>query len=204
MTLLRTSFWIFIPSLWFFGIIRVLQFNFLQLEWPMNKQNRSTEGCLKFKVQKHDKVRRNWSQHYNKCKSQMEQDQVSGGVSVLFWLTAPVAMFYGNLLRFCNKVIINDQEKQHFLVSHWLNRAVKSTNSFNVERSKYDSGAISVLNLLLMYARTTRYKNECFIIVSWKTSWSKFIISNDCFVEFHFNKSFPLDVNVVCIELHIC
>ena len=27
----------------------------------------------------------------------MRQDQVSGGVSVLCWLAAPVAMFYGNL-----------------------------------------------------------------------------------------------------------
>ena len=27
----------------------------------------------------------------------MVQDQVSGGVSVLCWLAAPVAMFYGNL-----------------------------------------------------------------------------------------------------------
>ena len=33
----------------------------------------------------------------NKCKSQMGQDQVSGGVSVLCWLAAPVAMFYRNL-----------------------------------------------------------------------------------------------------------
>ena len=32
-----------------------------------------------------------------KCKSQVGQDQVSGGVSVLCWLAAPVAMFYGNL-----------------------------------------------------------------------------------------------------------
>ena len=30
-------------------------------------------------------------------KSQMGQDQVSGGVSVLCWLAAPVTMFYGNL-----------------------------------------------------------------------------------------------------------
>ena len=28
---------------------------------------------------------------------QMRQDQVSGGVSVLSWLAAPVAIFYGNL-----------------------------------------------------------------------------------------------------------
>ena len=27
----------------------------------------------------------------------MGQDQVSGGVSILCWLAAPVAMFYGNL-----------------------------------------------------------------------------------------------------------
>ena len=27
----------------------------------------------------------------------MGQDQVSGGVSVLCWLAAPVVMFYGNL-----------------------------------------------------------------------------------------------------------
>ena len=37
----------------------------------------------------------------------MGQDQVSGGVSVLCWLAAPVAMFYGNLqnlvIKFGNK-----------------------------------------------------------------------------------------------------
>ena len=49
------------------------------------------------KVRRHDKFRKEWSQHKNKCKSQMGQDQVSGGVSVLCWLAAPVAMFYGNL-----------------------------------------------------------------------------------------------------------
>ena len=49
------------------------------------------------KVRRHDKFRKEWSQHQNKCKSQMGQDQVSGGVSVLCWLAAPVAMFYGNL-----------------------------------------------------------------------------------------------------------
>ena len=49
------------------------------------------------KVRRHDKFRKEWSQHWNNCKSQMGQDQVSGGVSVLCWLAAPVAMFYGNL-----------------------------------------------------------------------------------------------------------
>ena len=49
------------------------------------------------KVRRHDKFRNEWSQYQNKCKSQMGQDQVSGGVSVLCWLAAPVAMFYGNL-----------------------------------------------------------------------------------------------------------
>ena len=49
------------------------------------------------KFRRNDKFRKEWSQHQNKCKSQMGQDQVSGGVSVLCWLAAPVAMFYGNL-----------------------------------------------------------------------------------------------------------
>ena len=49
------------------------------------------------KVRRHDKFRKDCSQHKNKRKSQMGQDQVSGGVSVLCWLAAPVAMFYGNL-----------------------------------------------------------------------------------------------------------
>ena len=49
------------------------------------------------KVRRYDKFRKEWSQHKNKCKAQMGQDQVSGGVSVLRWLAAPVEMFYGNL-----------------------------------------------------------------------------------------------------------
>ena len=36
-------------------------------------------------------------------KSQMGQDQVSGGVSVLCWLAAPVAMSYGNLQNLVTK-----------------------------------------------------------------------------------------------------
>ena len=32
-----------------------------------------------------------WSQQKNICKSQIGQDQVSGGVSVLCWHAAPVA-----------------------------------------------------------------------------------------------------------------
>ena len=38
----------------------------------------------------------------------MGQDQVSGGVSVLCWLAAPVAMFYGNLSKIGNKVKIGN------------------------------------------------------------------------------------------------
>ena len=44
------------------------------------------------KVRRNDKFRTEWSQHKIKCKSQMGQDQVSGGVSVLCWLTAPVVI----------------------------------------------------------------------------------------------------------------
>ena len=40
------------------------------------------------KVRRHEKFRKEWSQHENKCKSKMGQDQVSGGVSILYWLAA--------------------------------------------------------------------------------------------------------------------
>ena len=63
----------------------------------IGRQNRSAEGCSKFKVRNHDKLRRKLSQHQNKCKSQMGQDHVSRGVSVLCWLAIPLAMFHGNL-----------------------------------------------------------------------------------------------------------
>ena len=63
----------------------------------------------KFKVQKHGKLRRNWSQHQNKFKSQMGQDQVSGEVCALCWLAAPIVMFYGNLPNFGNKVKIGNK-----------------------------------------------------------------------------------------------
>ena len=49
------------------------------------------------KVLRHDKFRKERSQHKNKRKSQMGQDHVSGGVSVLCLLAAPVAMVYGHL-----------------------------------------------------------------------------------------------------------
>ena len=39
----------------------------------------------------------------------MGQDQVSEGVSVLCWLTEPVAMFYGNLPKFDNKVKVGNK-----------------------------------------------------------------------------------------------
>ena len=52
---------------------------------------------------------KSWSQHYNKCKSKIGQDHVSGGVSVLCWLAASIAMFYGNLPKFGNKVKIGNK-----------------------------------------------------------------------------------------------
>ena len=66
------------------------------------------------KVSRHDKFRKEWSQYYNKCKSQMGQDQVSGGVSVLWWLTAPIAMsmetsWNGNKVKIGNKVQLGNK-----------------------------------------------------------------------------------------------
>ena len=41
----------------------------------------------------------------------MGQDKVSGGVSVLCWLAAPIVMFYGKLPKFENKVKISSKIK---------------------------------------------------------------------------------------------
>ena len=71
------------------------------------------------KVCRHDKFRKEWSQHKNKCKSKMGHDQVSGGVSVLCWLAAPVAMFYGNLSIFGNEVKIGNKAQFSDRFKNW-------------------------------------------------------------------------------------
>ena len=55
------------------------------------KQNRSTKGCSKFKVWKHDKFGKDWPQPKNTCNSQMGQDNASEGVCVPRRHTTPVA-----------------------------------------------------------------------------------------------------------------
>ena len=39
------------------------------------------------KVHRHEKLRNEWSQYYNKCNFQMRQDQVLEGVSLILSLT---------------------------------------------------------------------------------------------------------------------
>ena len=51
----------------------------------------------------------------------MGQDQVSGGVSVLCWLAAPVAMFHGNLSKFGNKVKISNKVQFGNKFTNWYN-----------------------------------------------------------------------------------
>ena len=89
------------------------------MQFSSNQNKR--EGCSKCKVRIHDMLRRNWSQHNNKCKSQMGQDQVSGGLSVLCWLAAPVPMFYGNLPKFGYNVKISFKVKLGNMFTNWCN-----------------------------------------------------------------------------------
>ena len=46
---------------------------------------------------------------------------MSGGVSVLCWLAAPVAMFYGNLPKFSNKVKIGNKVQFDDRFKNWCN-----------------------------------------------------------------------------------
>ena len=47
----------------------------------------------------------------------MGQDQVSGGVSILCWLAASVAMFYGNLqnLVIMSRSVIKSEESMYYV-----------------------------------------------------------------------------------------
>ena len=47
------------------------------------------------------------------------QDHVSGGVSFLWWLAAPVTMFYGNLPKFVNEVKIGNKVKFGNKFKNW-------------------------------------------------------------------------------------
>ena len=58
------------------------------------------------KVRRHDKFRKNGLNIRTNASPKWDRTQVSGGVSVLCWLAAPVAMFHGNLPKFGNKVKI--------------------------------------------------------------------------------------------------
>ena len=51
----------------------------------------------------------------------MGQDQVSGGVSVLCWLAASVAKFYGNLPKLGNKVKIGNKVQFGNRFTNWCN-----------------------------------------------------------------------------------
>ena len=51
----------------------------------------------------------------------MGQDQVSGGVSVLCWLAASVAMFYENLKKIGNKVKIGNKIQFGNKFANWCN-----------------------------------------------------------------------------------
>ena len=69
------------------------------------KQNRSTEGCSKLKrsvdMTSSGKNGLNIRTNASPGLSQIGQDQVSGGVSVLCWLAAPVAIFHGHTYQIC-------------------------------------------------------------------------------------------------------
>ena len=66
---------------------------------------------------------------------QTGQDQVSGGVSVLCWLAAPVAMFYGNLPKFGNKVKIGNKVQ----FGDRLKNTLRKKNILHIYRHKMES-----------------------------------------------------------------
>ena len=66
-------------------------------------------------------LKRHWSQQKNTCKSQMGQDQVSGGVSILCWHAAPVANVLWKPLAIRLKVKFGNKVQISNSVKHWCN-----------------------------------------------------------------------------------
>ena len=62
-----------------------------------------------FEVRKQDKFKRDYLNSIENASPKMRQDHVSGRVSVLCWLAAPVAMFYRNLPEYGNKVKVGNK-----------------------------------------------------------------------------------------------
>ena len=77
----------------------------------------------------------------------MGQDQVSGGVSVLYWLAASVAMFYGNLrnLAIRSKSVIKSSSvisSQIGVMSDRLRVSLYIAISHNVMRKRKTSDTV--------------------------------------------------------------
>ena len=88
----------------------------------------------------------------------MGQDQVSGGVSVLCWLAAPVAMFYGNLqisvIR-SKSVLKSSSVKNHFertmfiLFKYpWITEVPRAKRKFKQALGLAESGTLFWINML--------------------------------------------------------
>ena len=91
-------------------------------------------------VRRHDKFRKEWSQHKNKCKSQMRQDQVSEGVSVLCWLTASKKSILilrrsdSFILKF-NRIFYHVQSEENIETSKKKNLRLNRNSDTDLERS---------------------------------------------------------------------
>ena len=76
------------------------------------KQNRSTEGCSKLKRSVDMTCSgKNGLNIRTNISPKWDRTRCPGGVSVLCWLAAPVALFYGNLQNLGNKVKIGNKVK---------------------------------------------------------------------------------------------
>ena len=90
----------------------------------------------------------------------MGQNQVSGGVSALCWLAAPVAMFYVNLPKFGNKVEIGSKVKFGNKFTNWCNvnwgcHCIWSCNIMERETA-YSSGHLVLSHLGLAFVLMLR------------------------------------------------
>ena len=114
------------------------------------------------KVRRHDKFRKEWSQHNNKCKSPMGQYQVSGGVSVLFLLAAPVANDLWKSLCFCGPIRKRDGRSGLSLAETFSTSPLK--RSYGIKWSMTGSNIPTSTKLCFMGADQ---KNKKRALIGW-------------------------------------
>ena len=135
----------------------------------------------------------------------MGQDQVSGGVSILCWLAAPVAMFYGNLQNSVirSKSVLKSSSVINSQIGVMFDQLRVSLSVWQTKQYHYVDNSIVIfiykrrsLDILTIYSplKTLHLLNIFLIYIQENFSWIKQILPT---------KTSFLDLNIKVIDNNI-